>query len=86
LQQKSDTSRVTDEPVLLLPALLSPKPVPRTRVSTRVLPSCGTSASAHVLLPSHPAGPASAAAAEGFFGFGRLIAGVPLAQAVVARA
>src|SRR5215207_5929869 len=43
LQQKSDTSSVTEEPLLLLPALLSPKPVPRTRVSTRVFPSRGTS-------------------------------------------
>src|SRR6186997_2433867 len=66
LQQKSDTSRVTDEPVLLLPALLSPKPVPRTRVSTRVLPSCGTS----------PVLTRFAVASGGAcFGCGRLIAG-----------
>src|SRR6185503_2910804 len=43
LQQKSDTSRVTDDPGLLLPALLRPKPCPRTRVSTLVVPSRGTS-------------------------------------------
>src|SRR5690242_19037517 len=42
LQQKSATSRVTDDPGLLLPALLNPKPCPRTRVSTFVVPSRGT--------------------------------------------
>src|SRR6185436_2287637 len=74
LQQKSDTSSVTDEPVLLLPALLSPKPVPRTRVSTRVLPSRGTSAVLTCFAVAS-GGACFGCGRGGLLGFGRLIAG-----------
>src|SRR5688572_9788563 len=74
LQQKSDTSRVTEEAVLLLPALLSPKPVPRTRVSTFVLPSRGTSP-VLTFFAVASGGACFGCARVGLFGSGRLIAG-----------
>src|SRR5688572_23812604 len=74
LQQKSVTSSVTDEPGLLLPALLNPKPCPRTRVSTRVLPSRGTSP-VFTFFAVASGGACFGCGRGGFFRFGRLIAG-----------